>query len=239
MIFFFFPEQDGMKQLPGQIAFPEDNEVERLFRLVPGLNRWDMTDVMPFHNYPSVREARGLLGESFFSGFQKVLTREYWHEPRQVLEIAVYFSLLSEGNAGAVHGGAIAATFDHSFGRCLLRSIGFGSNATLNLGIDYKKFVPIDTVVRISCEPAVRDGRKVTLVGHVCLLCRVQALLIVAFLLGFAADQRGRIGRVRQGQSALLRLYGAPHQVPRRRRLLRPYDPRAVHTCRHQQEHGC
>jgi acyl-coenzyme A thioesterase PaaI-like protein len=69
-----------------------------------------------------------------------------------------------EGPPGAVHGGCLATTLDNVFGWQSSRVMGFGC-VTLNLNVNYKKFVKLGGMVRVEVKTEKIDGRKLYMAG--------------------------------------------------------------------------
>ena len=57
-------------------------------------------------------------------------------------------------------GGSIAASFDHLFGSYVFRAFGLG-HYTVNLSVDYKKFIKLNTTVRAVLGLVRKEGRKI------------------------------------------------------------------------------
>jgi len=108
-----------------------------------------------------VRHAMGQRGRPFGSQIKREL---YWHTVEQKLVGALWFSYSCEGPPGSVHGGAIATALDSCIGYCVLRGVGLGF-VTLNLNVNYRKFIKLGSVVRVECKIVKREGRKVYLYG--------------------------------------------------------------------------
>ncbi|KAJ7307260.1 hypothetical protein JRQ81_009258 [Phrynocephalus forsythii] len=70
-----------------------------------------------------------------------------------------------EGPTGLVHGGAVAAILDTTFGGCALFSAG--KILTANLNINYKSPIPLGSVVLMDTKVDRTEGRKLYLTGHV------------------------------------------------------------------------
>ncbi|XP_051054910.1 acyl-coenzyme A thioesterase THEM4 [Phodopus roborovskii] len=62
-----------------------------------------------------------------------------------------------QGVPGYVHGGAIATIVDITTGMCALAE---GIAMTANLNIDYKKPIPLCSVVVVNCQISKTEGRK-------------------------------------------------------------------------------
>ena len=119
----------------------------------------------------------------------------FWNDAARRIEAAAYFGPMCEGPIGHVHGaclrghmlsnqhalttprpawasflslagGAIATMFDHVLGYTVLRTAGMGQS-TLQLSVSYRKFVPLDSVVRMTCYLDRTEGRKSWLKGQV------------------------------------------------------------------------
>jgi len=71
-----------------------------------------------------------------------------------------YFGYECEGPTGAVHGGAIATLLDSILGYFTLRLVGWGC-FTLNLNVDYKKFIPLGAAMRFECSLGQIEGKKI------------------------------------------------------------------------------
>jgi acyl-coenzyme A thioesterase PaaI-like protein len=111
----------------------------------------------PFLTDPQVRRTLGNKGTPF--GEHSLPRRLFWDPQREAIIGLVYFSHSSEGPSGAAHGGAIATALDSALGNLVMRLMGFGC-VTLTLTVDYKKFVPVDSTVRIECTKQRIEGRK-------------------------------------------------------------------------------
>lgn len=72
-----------------------------------------------------------------------------------------------EGTPGLVHGGFVAATFDHLLGGAAILS---GEPiVTGSLTIRYRKPTPLHVELRMECWPGAREGRRVHTYGHLLL----------------------------------------------------------------------
>jgi len=56
-------------------------------------------------------------------------------------------------------GGAIATVFDNVLGYQVIRAIGL-NQSTLQLNVSYRKFIPLCTTVRMTCQVDRQEGRK-------------------------------------------------------------------------------
>jgi len=91
----------------------------------------------------------------------------YWNEKEKKLAGGIYFNNKCEGPPGNVHGGCIATAFDVAFGWFSVKTKGFGC-VTLNLSVNYRKFIPLNSVVRIEiwCEKCgTGDDQKLLMKG--------------------------------------------------------------------------
>ena len=74
------------------------------------------------------------------------------------------FFFRCEGPPGKVHGGATATAFDAAFGWYSVRTKGFGC-VTLNLSVNYRKFIPLNSVVRIEIWCEKMEDQKLLMKG--------------------------------------------------------------------------
>jgi len=94
----------------------------------------------------------------------KEVTMYYNEEENKVCGI-IDFGDLCEGPPGCVHGGAIAALFDMSFAAAVSHCSlgGTGRSVTVNLNVNFRKFVPLDSVKRMEAKVERHEGRKIFL----------------------------------------------------------------------------
>jgi len=106
-----------------------------------------------------VRYALGYRGRPFG---RSISVEIFWNEAQNKLVGAVHFSRNCEGPADCVHGGAIATVLDSCLGSTIQRCLGLGC-FTLNLNVNYRKFVPLGAVVKIEGSVVRVEDRKVWL----------------------------------------------------------------------------
>jgi hypothetical protein len=104
-----------------------------------------------------VKRAGGSRGTSFAP---QIKTATFWNPQEQKLVGVAYFSLATEGPINCAHGGSIATCLDNIFGTLSLRVLGFGAY-TLQLNVSYRKFVPLETVVKFEAWQTEQTGQKV------------------------------------------------------------------------------
>jgi acyl-coenzyme A thioesterase PaaI-like protein len=96
---------------------------------------------------------------------RKRLDITYFYSPvEKRLFGTVYFGPEAEGPPGCGHGGSIASILDDSMGTSAWAS-GFRVVA-LNLNVNFRKFVPLETYARIETWVDRVDGRKVYTKGR-------------------------------------------------------------------------
>lgn len=89
-----------------------------------------------------------------------------YNKEEQKLSGLIHFGDLHiEGPPGCVHGGASAATMDAVLGTVIWES-GYVA-VTLNLNVNYKKFLPINTTVLIETKIEKIDGKKIYTSGFI------------------------------------------------------------------------
>ena len=64
-------------------------------------------------------------------------------------------------------GGAIATVFDNVLGYQVIRAIGL-NQSTLQLNVSYRRFIPLCTTVRMTCQVDRQEGRKSWVSAKVC-----------------------------------------------------------------------
>lgn len=94
----------------------------------------------------------GGLGNPVASPFQPSLDGD-------TIRAELRFGLAHEGTPGLVHGGFVAATFDHLLGGAAIRS--GRPIVTGSLTVRYLRPTPLDTDLLIECWPGEISGRKV------------------------------------------------------------------------------
>jgi thioesterase superfamily protein 4 len=85
------------------------------------------------------------------------------NEEAKTLQGVVYFGTHVQGPPGCVHGGAIASILDAAFGTLLwdLKMVC----VTVNLSVNYKNFIHLNSEVQIFCEIEKIEGRKIFVKG--------------------------------------------------------------------------
>lgn len=104
-----------------------------------------------------VKRAGGSRGRPFAP---QIKTLTFWDPQAQKLLGVAYFPLSTEGPINCAHGGSIATCLDNIFGTLSLRVLGFGAY-TLQLNVSYRKFVPLETVVKFEAWQTEVTGQKV------------------------------------------------------------------------------
>jgi hypothetical protein len=89
----------------------------------------------------------------------------YFNEKEQTLRGVVYFGKQVEGPPGCVHGGAIATIIDGAMGT--LTWVSGYIAVTVNLNVDYRKFIPLDSEVALEMKIEKIEGRKIFVKGTV------------------------------------------------------------------------
>lgn len=88
----------------------------------------------------------------------------FWDPMEKRLLGSVFFGPEAEGPPGCGHGGSIASILDDSMGTSAWAA-GYRVVA-LNLNVNFKKFVPLETTARIECWIDRVEGRKVYTKGR-------------------------------------------------------------------------
>jgi len=101
-------------------------------------------------------------GQVFGVGIHNIY---FWNQSQQKLEGAVHFTLQCEGPGGSVHGGAIATALDSALGWAVIRIKGFGC-VTLNLNVNYRKFIKLGSSVRLEVQIEKVESKKIYLKGQ-------------------------------------------------------------------------
>ncbi|KAG2383308.1 hypothetical protein C9374_004645 [Naegleria lovaniensis] len=113
----------------------------------------------------------------------------FWDKQENKIVGAVAFGIDCEGPPGCVHGGAIATALDEAFGWCCIRNIGF-SGVTLNLSVNYFKFIPLKrAVVGLEIETERVEGKKVFMKGKLYNLDNPQEVHNTASALFYKANE--------------------------------------------------
>ncbi|KAL0486325.1 acyl-coenzyme A thioesterase [Acrasis kona] len=116
----------------------------------------------PILSDTEIAKTLGSRGEQFG---KDIKYRTFWDNEEQMLIGVVAFNNSMEGPPNSVHGGCIATTVDSMFGWHSCKVLGFG-NVTLNLNINYKKFIKLGSIVRIEIRTVNIDGRKLLMSGR-------------------------------------------------------------------------
>lgn len=98
------------------------------------------------------------------SEFPKFDYELFLNEEEQSLSSVIYFGTHIEGPPNCVHGGAIASIIDAQFGTLLWLLNKYC--VTVNLNVNYKKFVPLNTEVQFKCNLEKIEGRKIFVKGE-------------------------------------------------------------------------
>lgn len=99
------------------------------------------------------------------SEFPKFDYELFLNKESQSLSVVIYFGTHVEGPPEMVHGGAIATMIDACFGILLWRLDMYC--VTVNLNVNYKKFIPLNTEVQFhGCVEKV-EGRKIYVKGEI------------------------------------------------------------------------
>jgi len=88
----------------------------------------------------------------------------YWNPAGKVVA-KITFTLAQQGPPGHVHGGASAAVLDEAMGTAVWKS---GYNvASVNLNIDYRRPIPLDTEVTVVARMTDKVGRTLRARGEI------------------------------------------------------------------------
>jgi len=150
----------GFEVIPARDTIPEVPLLKEL-RENKKLKLTGYVEEFPILLDDDIRTTMGTKGKTFGLAIKR---EHYWDEANSKLIGAVHFTKGCEGAAGLVHGGAIATAFDSILGWTVSRTAGFGS-FTLNLNVNYRKFIPLGAVVKIECAVVKKEGRKIYLEG--------------------------------------------------------------------------
>eukprot|EP01119_Soliformovum_irregulare_P008912 TRINITY_DN22009_c0_g1_i3.p1 TRINITY_DN22009_c0_g1~~TRINITY_DN22009_c0_g1_i3.p1 ORF type:complete len:200 (+),score=44.99 TRINITY_DN22009_c0_g1_i3:79-678(+) len=116
---------------------------------------------LPLFSDPDIRKAMGYKGKSFS---RSIVHDLFWDNQEQMLVGSVYFNNGCEGPMGSVHGGALATSLDSCLGWTTVRALGLG-HVTLNLNVNYRKFMKLGDFAKVECKVVKTDDRKVYLEG--------------------------------------------------------------------------
>lgn len=106
------------------------------------------------------KEEQMTKAQQFSRSFEEGLGFEYvmfYNKAEKRMVCLFQSGLHLQGVPGYVHGGAIATIIDVTTGTC---AIAEGIAMTANLNIDYKKPIPLCSVVVINCQITKTEGRK-------------------------------------------------------------------------------
>jgi len=114
-----------------------------------------------------MREKFGFQGKGYIHGDDRIQTHYLWDE--SVLETVgvCAWGMEVEGPPSYVHGGCIAAVMDEFFGITAFSSIAPQVAVTVNLNINYRKFVPLNSVKKIQAKIEKTEGRKIFVKGEI------------------------------------------------------------------------
>ncbi|KAL1763988.1 acyl-coenzyme A thioesterase THEM4, partial [Sigmodon hispidus] len=99
-------------------------------------------------------------GQQFTRSFEEGLGFEYvmFYNKAEKRKVCLFQEGLHlQGAPGFVHGGAIATIIDITTGMCALAE---GIAMTANLNVDYKKPIPLCSVVMVNSQLSKTEGRK-------------------------------------------------------------------------------
>eukprot|EP01080_Neovahlkampfia_damariscottae_P011766 gene11766-5104_t len=92
------------------------------------------------------------------NGMIRMAYQGYYKESKKLLSGVVYFGENVQGPPGCVHGGCIATLIDSMMGGVIWIS---GHRAvTVNLNVNYRKFIPLDSEVIFEVKLDKIEGRK-------------------------------------------------------------------------------
>jgi acyl-coenzyme A thioesterase PaaI-like protein len=124
------------------------------------------------HNNSDFKFIRNLINDE---GMEKKFTRThgeisrfgyqyYLNEKEKSIKGIVSFGTFIEGPPNCVHGGAIATILDSAMGAVIWNN---GHKAvTVNLNVNYKKFIPLESEVVIEVKLNKIEGRKIFVEGQ-------------------------------------------------------------------------
>jgi len=144
--------------------FFENSLVLRRLREDPNLQHFAHKDDFPHAFHPDVRKAEGRKGFNFIRDYPKTGQELFYDKENKIMKAAVFFSLMTEGPPGCVHGGSIAAEIDQLCGDFVHRAVGLKC-VTLNLNVDYKKLIKLDTTVLAVMQLEKKEEKKVWATG--------------------------------------------------------------------------
>eukprot|EP01102_Stenamoeba_stenopodia_P001280 TRINITY_DN110_c0_g1_i1.p1 TRINITY_DN110_c0_g1~~TRINITY_DN110_c0_g1_i1.p1 ORF type:complete len:220 (-),score=52.56 TRINITY_DN110_c0_g1_i1:66-725(-) len=144
-------------------AFPSSPYLQQLEN-DPNLLKHDFVEDFPILKDEVIQKIWGTKGRPFSRHMQ---FKFFWNPKEHRLFGVIGFPRDTEGPPGCVHGGCIATALDSALGTFVLRLCGLGC-VTLNLNTNYKKFIPIESCVRLECWEIKREGRKVFCAGKLC-----------------------------------------------------------------------
>lgn len=107
-------------------------------------------------------------GKGYVTHDQRVVNKHFWNAEIKEMTGFAEFSNLIEGPPGCVHGGCLAAVMDELLGWTTFTHIAPHKGAvTVNLNVNYKKFVPLSTVKKLVARVDKQEGRKVFVSGRI------------------------------------------------------------------------
>jgi len=106
-------------------------------------------------------------GKGYLNDDSRLLTKTFWDQHQKKLKGYVEWGMEVEGPPNCVHGGCIAAVSDQLLGRTVSAAVPDELCVTINLCINYKKFIPLNSLSKMEGEVERIEGRKVYLKGKI------------------------------------------------------------------------
>eukprot|EP01117_Protostelium_nocturnum_P018132 TRINITY_DN7515_c0_g4_i1.p1 TRINITY_DN7515_c0_g4~~TRINITY_DN7515_c0_g4_i1.p1 ORF type:complete len:193 (+),score=81.70 TRINITY_DN7515_c0_g4_i1:70-648(+) len=127
----------------------------------------DQPGVVTIDRFGGNRKERGYQGEGYLYCDSRLFTKYRSDAPNNQVIGFVEFGGDVEGPPGCVHGGCISAVLDELFGNVVANSIHPETAVTVNLNVNYRKFIPLRSTRKLEAKVEKREGRKIFAVGRI------------------------------------------------------------------------
>lgn len=108
-----------------------------------------------------------VIGKPYLGSDVRLFTKFFWNHEQKTMSGFTDFSQLVEGPPGSVHGGCLATVMDELLGWTTFRHIHPHKAVTVNLNVNYRKFVPLGSIKKLHAYVEKQEGRKVFVKGHI------------------------------------------------------------------------
>mmetsp|Transcript_2806 Transcript_2806/g.3726 ORF Transcript_2806/g.3726 Transcript_2806/m.3726 type:complete len:210 (-) Transcript_2806:359-988(-) len=105
-------------------------------------------------------------GEGYTRNDPRFSTKYFWDEEQRMVTGFCEWTDKVEGPPGAVHGGCLSAVMDELLGHTVFADVESPA-VTANLSVNFRKFVPLGSIMKLEAQVEKREGRKIFVIGRI------------------------------------------------------------------------